>query len=86
MNKKLDNSSIRKKNIPREYINKTLVDEYYSIWDIVQLLGHGAVQVDKLPKEIQDRVYAELHRRGKLWRNTMSRSKHSSIVNQPLDD
>ena len=76
---------IRKKNIPRDYINKTLAAEYYSIWDIVQLLGHGAVQVDKLPKEIQDKVYAELHRRGKMWRNTMSRSQHSEIVNPASD-
>jgi len=77
---------IRIKNIPRNYINKTLVAEYYSIWDIVQLLGHGAVQVDKLPKDIQDRVYAELHRRGNLWRNTMSRSQHSEIVNPKTEE
>ena len=80
------NYDIRKEDIPREFVNPTLAREKVSIWDIVQLLGHGAVDFSLMPKEIQSRVYEELHRRGKLWRNTMSRSLHSEIVNQETGD
>ena len=72
---------LHEKKIPREYINKALAGDYYSIWDIVQLLGHGAVNFELMPKEIRASVETELHRRGKLWRNTMSRSQHSATVN-----
>ncbi len=58
---------IRKKDIPREFVNPTLIPEKVSIWDIVQLLGHGAVDFSLMPKEIQDRVYAELDRRHKIY-------------------
>ncbi len=58
---------IHKKDIPREFVNPTYARAKLSIWEIVQLLGHGAVQVDKLPKEIQDRVYTELDRRHEIY-------------------
>jgi len=70
---------IRVKNIPRKYINKTLVAEYYSIWDIVQLVGHGAVDFSLMPKDIQDRVYAELDRRHEVYEQKIKENK-------PLDD
>ena len=77
---------IRKEDIPREFVNPNLAREKISIWDIVQLIGHGAVDFSLMPKEIRDRVDAELDRRGKLWRNTMSRSQHSEIVNPKTEE
>jgi len=73
---------LRKKDIPREFVNPAYATEKLSIWDIVQLLRHGAVDFSLMPKEIKEKVDAELHRRGKIWKNTMSRSQHSEIVNQ----
>ena len=78
MKKDLD---IKRKDIPREFVNPALHDEKVSIWQIIQLLRHGAVDFSLMPKEIKEKVDAELDRRGKLWRNTMSRSQHSELVN-----
>jgi len=68
---------IHKEDIPSELVNTGLIRKYVSIWDIVQLIGHGAVQVDKLPKEIQDRVYAELDRRHKIYEEKIKESNNS---------
>ena len=56
---------IHKEDIPREFVNPTLAREKVSIWSIVQLIGHGAVDFSRMPKEIRDRVEAEIHRRHK---------------------
>jgi len=80
------NEDIQKEDIPREYVNPTLLREYVSIWDIVQLLQFGAVDFSLMPKEIRAKVDAELDRRGKLWRNTMSRSQHSQLVNPEIGE
>ncbi len=58
---------IHKKDIPREFVNPTLIPEKVSIWDIVQLVGHGAVDFSRMPKEIRDRVEAEIHRRHEIY-------------------
>jgi hypothetical protein len=56
---------IHKEDIPREFVNKTLLREKVSIWGIVQLLGHGAVDFSLMPNEIREKVEAELDRRHK---------------------
>ena len=58
---------IRKKDIPREFVNTGLIREKVSIWDIVQLARHGAVDFSLMPKEIKARVDAELDRRHKIY-------------------
>jgi len=56
---------IHKADIHRDLVNPTLLPEYVSIWYIVQLVGHGAANFSLMPKEIQDRVHAEIDRRHK---------------------
>lgn len=58
------NEDIHKKDIPREFVNPTYATEKLSIWEIVQLLQFGAVNFSLMPKEIKEKVDAELHRRG----------------------
>ncbi len=75
------NEDIRKEDIPREYVNPTLLREYVSIWGIVQLLQFGAVDFSLMPKEIKEKVDAEIHRRGFYGETPLSRSQHSELVN-----
>jgi len=70
------NADIKKEDIPREFVNPTLVREKVSIWDIVQLLGHGAVDFSLMPKDIKAKVDAELDRRHQIY---LSRSKNSIL-------
>jgi len=51
------------KEDPRKFVNPTLQREMVSIWDVVQLIGHGACDLSSMPKEIRAKVDAELERR-----------------------
>lgn len=66
---------IYKEDIPREFVNPTLARKTISIWDIVQLVGHGAVDFSLMPTEIRDRVEAEMHRRNKVYEEKIKESK-----------
>jgi len=76
---------IHKENIPRELVNPGLVREKVSIWDIVQLLRHGAVDFSLMPKEIQDRVYAELDRRHKIYEQKIKETNNSKDNGGSID-
>jgi len=54
---------IHKEDIPKKFVNPTLQREMVSIWDVVQLIGHGACDLSSMPKEIRAKVDAELERR-----------------------
>jgi len=57
---------IHKEDIPRKFVNPTLQREKVSIWDVIQLIGHGAVDLSLMPKEIRAKVDAELERRHRI--------------------
>jgi len=69
------NTDIRKKDIPREFVNTGLIREKVSIWDIVQLARHGAVDFSLMPKEIKDKVDVELDRRHQVYGKKIRGSK-----------
>jgi len=73
------------KNIPNTFL--PLCDEkVFSVKYLTGLLRHGCVSLDRMPKDVAEKVENELSRRGKIWRNTLSRSQHSHIVNSPGED
>ncbi len=66
---------LHSENIPREFVNPSLVRQKVSIWDIVQLLGHGAVDFSLVPKVIRKKVDTELNRRHKVYEQKIKESK-----------
>jgi hypothetical protein len=54
---------IHKEDIPREFVNLTLLPKKVSIWGIVQLVKYGAVDFSLMPKDIKAKVDAELDKR-----------------------
>jgi len=69
---------IHKEDIPREFVNPTLARKYVSIWDVVQLIGHGACDLSSMPKEIRAKVDAELERRHRIYEQKIKESNNSN--------
>jgi len=69
------NADIRKKYIPREFVNPAYATEKLSIWEIVQLSRHGAVDFSLMPKVIKDKVDVELDRRHQVYEKKIRGSK-----------
>lgn len=66
---------IHKEDIPRKFVNPTLQREKVSIWDVVQLIGHGACDLSSMPKEIRAKVDAELERRHNFYEQKSKKNK-----------
>jgi len=70
---------LHKEDIPREFVNPTLMREKVSIWDVVQLIGHGACNLSSMPKEIRAKVDAELDRRHQVYEAKKKKENGGSI-------
>jgi len=66
---------IRKKDIPREFVNPNYATVMLSIWEIVQLSKHGAVDFSLMPKEIKAKVDAEFARRHQVYEQKIKENK-----------